>query len=623
MLLKRARAGGRTPEGFAVGRAATAGHGWSLLLVLLLALWAGMAFSATCQAQDDLRLPETDAGVFDPIKGPVRISYRLLKDVQEVEILVVDFRGQVAERMSYVELRAGDRSFEWRGLDDNGEPLPDGRYRFEMRAVFTDGHTEENAVEVRIAVMPEKRVMPPPEPLPPEEPFYRIDGSISTFWRRNEEDPDRVDEDGEQRVWTRLLLKGEHERAEGVFSMRRPYSRTASYEGSRAMAEKSWDQGRIKGVFRQSLGNLDDPMKLFSDFRTDRKKAGARFDHDFGRVDVSLLGFAAEGNVDSRERGGAFRVGLDGPCDVRMGLTLTGQKALPGGEGTREGSRAGAADLAIPIDDGTEVQAEVVATRNAAGARDRGWVVAVEHDSGNLRASAGYYDLGEDFSAAFADPMRRVQSDAHGIVMSMDLVRPKPVWVFRSLACSARGFTLKRESSGETLQEGDASLRLRLAERDSVLLRWLGREEGETRSSTFMASGRHAWSDTWSSTLQVNTTRTRTSETWRGLLDAAFRKKDLQFRMAVERVRRVIETSPDSPYEETGLRMDGRIHPFRAYVSVRRNRRGDDSAVNCFGRFAYEPEILHRYRLSAYVALGNRSAFETEKQVELGMELRF
>ena len=589
----------------------------------LFFLMVYLALPIPCMAQDDLRLPETDAGVFDPREGPVRVEYRLLEDAEEVEVLVVDFRGQVVERLTFVELRAGDQGFEWSGRDENEEPLPDGRYRFEIRARFEDGRTEQGFVEVRIAVLPEERVMPPPEPLPREEPFYRIDGSISTFWRRNSEDPEDVDEDGEQRVWTRLVLKDEHHRAEGVFSMRRPYSRSASYEGSRAMAERRWDAGRIKGVFRQGLGNLEDPMKLFSDFRTERKKVGARLDHDFGRADVSLLGYATEGHVDSRERGGALRLGLDGPWDIRGGMTLTGRKAQLEEDVSREGDRAGAVDLAVPIFEGTKLQAEGVSTRDALGTRDRGWMAGVAHDSGNLRASAGYYDLGEDFSAPFADPVRRVQSDARGVVASMDLVHPKPFWVFKSLAVSARGFSLERHSSGETLQEGDTSLRLRLAESDTVLLRWLGREEGETRSSTLLFSGRHAWSETWSSTLQVNTTRTRSSETWRGRLDAAYRKEDRLLRIALERVRRVIETSPDSPYEETSVRVDARVAPFRAYVSVRRSRRGEDSAVNGFGRLAYEPEILHRYRLSAYVALGNRSAFETEKQVELGLELRF
>lgn len=568
-------------------------------------------------------MPEPDAGVFDPGEGPVRITYRLLEDADEVEVLVVDFRGQVAERLSFVELRAGDQEFSWHGRDENGEPLPDGRYRFEIQVRFEDGHLEEDTVEARIAVLPEKTVMPPPEPLPLEEPFYRIDGALSTFWRRNAEDPDHVDEDGGQRVWTRLRLKDESHRVEGVFSMRRPFSRPASYEGCRAMAERRWDAGRIKGVFRQSLGNLGDPMKLFSDFRTERKKVGARIDHEFDRADVSLLGFTTEGHVDSRERGAAFRLGLTGPWNVRGGLTLTGRKALLEEDGSREGSRAWAADLAVPLREDTKILAEMVETRDAAHTQDSGWLVGVEHDSGNLRASAGYYDLGENFFAPFADPLRRVQSNARGVKASVDFIRTKPLWAFTALACTVRGFSLERKSTGETLQEGDASLRLRLAEKNSILLRWLGREEGNSRTSTWLLTGRHAWTDTWSSSLQINTTRTRISETWRARLDASFQEKNRLFRIAVERVRRVIESSPESPYEETSVRLDARRDPFRALVLARRSHRADQTGLNLFGRLAFEPEILHRYRVLAYVALGNRSAFETEEQIELGLELKF
>ncbi len=594
-----------------------------ILFVLLAASLIHMALPAPSDAQDDLRLPHTDAGVFDPRQGPIRIEYRVLKDAPEVEVLVMDFRGQVAERMNFVELRAGDQAFEWRGLDENREVLPDGPYRFEIRVVFADGHREEGVVEVRIAAMREEPLMPPPDLLPREEPYHRIDGSLSTFWRRNSEDPEHADESGEHRVWTRLRLKGEDHRFDGVFSMRRPYSGYASYEGSSAMAEKTWKDGRIRGVFRQGLGNLDDPMKLFSDFRTERKKAGARLDHDFGRADVNLIGFAAEGDVDSMERGGAFRLGLEGPRESHMGLTMTGRKAFLKEDGSREGALASAMDLAVPIRKGTVIQAEAVETRNAQGVGDRGWILGVEHDSGAFRASGGYMDLGEDFTAPFADPLRRVQADARGLYSSVDVVRPKPGWVFQSLACSVRGFLLERRSTRAPLREGDASVRMGLARGDSVVIRWLGREEGEAGSRTVMVTARHVWSESWSSNAQVNTTRMRNSETWRWRIDTGFQESDRLLRIAVEHVRRTIDTSPQSPYEETGVRVDAGIDPVRAHVSARRNRRGNETGVNLFGRVAFEPELLHRYRLNAYLALGNRSAFETETQVEWGLEWRF
>ncbi|MFP4037100.1 MAG: FlgD immunoglobulin-like domain containing protein, partial [Desulfobacteraceae bacterium] len=380
------------------------------LSLLAAAVLAAVAAPAPSHAWNDLQVPETDAGVFDPREGPVLVDYRLLMDADELEVLVVDFSGRVIERMSFVELRAGDHEFEWGGCDENGEMLPNGRYRLEIRAVFEDGHTEKEDVEVRIASIPEKRLMPPPEPLPREEPFYRIDGTLSTFWRRNSEDPENVDESGEHRAWTRLRLKGEGHRVEGIFSMRRPYSGRASYEGSSAMAEKSWEEGRIKGVFRQGLGGIDDPMKLFSDFRTERKKVGGRLDHRLGRLDTTILGFTAEGDVENRERGGALRIGLDAARGIRMGLTLTGRSRGQERGRQSERDRAAAIDLAVPVGEGTDIDMEAVGTKNAENIRDNGWMLGVKHDNGTLRASAGYYYLGEDFSAPFADPLRRVYS---------------------------------------------------------------------------------------------------------------------------------------------------------------------------------------------------------------------
>lgn len=591
-----------------------------ILLAVGLMITAHPAFS---NAQDGLRLPLTDAGVFDPQEEPIRVDYQLLKDAREVEVLVMDFRGQVVERLVFVEVMAGDRTFEWSGRDENNEQLPDGRYRFEISVLFEDGTEEEGAVEVRIAVLPEDRVMPPPDPLPLEEPYHRIEGSISTYWRRNSEDPDNIQRSNEQRMWTRLRLRGEDHLVDGMFSVRRHHGSPPSYDGSSAMAEKRWDDGRLRGVFRQGLGNLDDPMKLFSDFRTERKKSGARLDRAMERGEVSLLGFVSEGGVESREHGGAFRLRLDGPWNTRAGITMTGRRAVPDGQEKRHGQHAGAIDLAVPLISNTELQVQAAATRDPFGVRDTGGLVRIEHDSGTIRAFAGWYDLGEHFSAPFADPIRRVDSDARGPAGSIDVIHPRTLWAFSSVAFGFRGFSLKRPSTGEKLREGDASLRLRLINSDSVLFRWLGREEGGQRTHTLMATGRRSWNDTWSSSLQINTTGTAFSKTWRWRVDTSYQKEGHLLRIALERVRRVIETSSESPFLETGLQLDGNMDPFSAQVSARKNTRGNESGVNLFGRVSFEPELLHRYRMNTYVALGNRAAFKTEKQIEMGLEMRF
>jgi hypothetical protein len=182
---------------------------------------------------------------------------------------------------------------------------------------------------------------------------------------------------------------------------------------------------------------------------------------------------------------------------------------------------------------------------------------------------------------------------------------------------------MKRQSTDSRLKEGDASLRVGLGKKDTLLFNWFGREDGENRTNSMVFSESHIWNQNWTSTLQANTTRTRLSESWRWMADTSFRKDGLYVRMALERIRRIIETSRESPYEETALRLDMNRAPWRVQFMARHNRRSTDAGTNLFGRIAYEPEFLHRYRLITYLALGNRSAFKTEEQVEAGLEIRF
>ena len=585
--------------------------------------WIFISHPTPCMAQESLRLPTYDAGVFDPSKGEVTVKYYLLKDADEVEVLVEDFRGQVIDRMNFVELRAGDHEFNWKGLDENEEKLPDGRYRFNMQARFTDGTVDRATVAIRIVTTAEERVMPPPEPLPPRKQIYKIDGSLSTFRRRNTEDPEDKYKEGEQRVRTHLNIRGETRVVDALFSMRRPYSSEASYNGSRAMAEQRWTGGKIKGVFRQGLGNLDDPMKFFSDFRTARKKVGARLDQAYKWFGINALCFSSEGTVDSEEKGLAGRMTFGPPDGWRLGLNYAKRDAVPGEQAETRSSYASSGDIRIPLWDRGNLLMEYARTEDINDETDKGYLVKVEHDGGGLRGSAGYYNLGENFAADFADPLRQVRSDARGVEVIADYLRREPLWVFKTLALGLRTFVMRTRSSNEKLKEGDGSLRLGVGEKDTLLFNWFGREEGENRTNSMVWSGRHAWNDQWSSTLQANFTRTKLSGTWRWMLDTGFSKEGLSCRLALEKIRRVIETSPDSPYEETAFRFDMFREPWRLNLIARHNRRTTDAATNLFSRFAFEPEFLHRYKMIAYLALGNRSAFKTEKQVEMGLELRF
>jgi len=89
--------------------------GSSLAALLLIIFHPGAA--SQVWANGDLRPFKDDAGVFDPAEGPVKIGYQLLKDTDTVEVRVRDFRGQIVDNFSLIELLAGDHTVSWNGED--------------------------------------------------------------------------------------------------------------------------------------------------------------------------------------------------------------------------------------------------------------------------------------------------------------------------------------------------------------------------------------------------------------------------------------------------------------------------------------------------------------------------
>lgn len=589
---------------------------WLIFFIILIA-------PGICLAQENLRIPLYDAGVFNPDKGPVTVKYNILKDAHEVEVLVEDFQGRIVERLNFVNLRAGSREFTWKGLNDNGNRLPDGRYVFDITVRFTDNTTETDKIEVRVAVAAEEKAITAPEPLYSKKYPYKVDGSLSTFWRRNTEDKDNEFEDFENRARVHMNFNENDRMVDAVFSVRRPKDGEADYDASHAMAEQKWEDGKIKGVFRKGLGNLDDPMKIFSDFRTEREKAGARLDHTMGWLSVNALGFSSEGDVDSEEQGLAGRITIGSEGGWLIGANYTHRRAVPDYETEDETSYAVSGDIRIPIHDKVNLLFEYAETEDKEKRKDNGYLARAEHDSGGLRLTGGYIDLGEHFEAEFANPIHQVTKDVEGFEMNLDYMKQKPIWIIRNMATGMRFLALKKHSNDDKINEGDVSIRFGLGEKDTLLLNWLGREEGENKSHSMLFSGRHIWDKTWSSGLQTNYTYTDTSYTCRGLFDTTLTKGKSSYRLSIEGIRRVIDDTIDSPYKEIALLLDIDTAPWRINLMGRHNSRKTDNGNNLFGRVEFSPEFLHRYMIITYMALGDRAAFETEKQIELGLEVRF
>ena len=70
---------------------------------------------------------------------PSKASYQLSQNAQEVKVAVLDGAGRVVRTLTLGAQGAGERVLAWDGRDDQGKPVPDGRYTFQVTAKTAKG----------------------------------------------------------------------------------------------------------------------------------------------------------------------------------------------------------------------------------------------------------------------------------------------------------------------------------------------------------------------------------------------------------------------------------------------------------------------------------------------------
>jgi hypothetical protein len=330
--------------------------------------------------------------------------------------------------------------------------------------------------------------------------------------------------------------------------------------------------------------------------------------------------------VDTEGSGAAARLRYgeeDRPLAIG-GLALpTGRPCCLNGSADRYRNQAMAADLRVPILEPLTLSVEFIHTEDSEKSSDNGYTAIAAYDQGRLRLSAGYIDLGEDFAADFADPLHGVTSDARGIEASADYSVPSTWRYVRNPIITMRVFDLKRHNDDETVREIDTSLRFAIGERDTFFLSWYGQENEDGTTHTFLGTATHQWNPWWATSLQTNYIDAEDSGTLRFTLDTTYHREEQTARLALEWIRRTIDASVLSPYEEASLRLDWNNTYWGVQVQTRYSENEEDNGYNFFGRVEYRHEMLHRYQMVTYASLGNRSAFDFERQVEVGMGFRF
>ncbi len=593
------------------------------IFLLVFGLCTPFVDVETCQAEA-LQTFNNDAGIFDPSKGPVKIRYQLFNDATRVEVRVVGFRGQVVNSFTFEQQRAGDQYFEWDGNNNNGERVTDGRYRFSILVKFKDGTNETANVEVMVATIAAKPGVQLPEPLPAEKYPYKIYGSLSNFYRYNNDSEDK--DDGESRFRAGVDYKDDSRTIKASLQAIQDYeSSSTTMDGTQAMAEQRWENGKVKGVYHDNLGNFDDPFHLFSDFKTEQEKIGITANQNFNKLKATGVVFTSvDGDVDSQEEGAAARLSYGDQNTWLIGTSFTYRRAIEDLESdVYNSSNAMSVDTMYSITDSFSMAAQIVSTNDDEQGQDYGGGVQGKYDMGSVRFSAGYTDLGENFKADFADPLHHVESDAKGFDASVDYFLVEPIWYFSSLYSTIRFFSLTRQSDDSTVQEIDGSLRLGIGDNDTVFMSVYNHEDESGKSTNYLSSITHNWNERWSNLFQVSYSETDQSDGVRFTFNTNYTENEYTGRMFLEWSRRETDSAGDSPYDQSYIRIDFGDDLWKVQLQGKYTDSEDDSGVNLFSRLSYEPKYLHRYQLVTYMSLGNRASVDTEEQYEIGLEVRF
>ncbi len=105
-----------------------------------------MAQAANTSAQmvsfigHDVRISENEITVEDGATT-YPFGFDLAEDAESVEVVIRDENGRVIETLELGPTSAGPHDVDWDGTDQDGSPVPDGEYTFEITARDADDQT--------------------------------------------------------------------------------------------------------------------------------------------------------------------------------------------------------------------------------------------------------------------------------------------------------------------------------------------------------------------------------------------------------------------------------------------------------------------------------------------------
>lgn len=82
-------------------------------------------------------------------KPTTEMSYELEADAESVDITITNESGTVVRTIKHGSKGTGRQTVEWDGKDNSGNPLPEGKYNFDIAAVGNDGEKVEGRTFVK------------------------------------------------------------------------------------------------------------------------------------------------------------------------------------------------------------------------------------------------------------------------------------------------------------------------------------------------------------------------------------------------------------------------------------------------------------------------------------------
>lgn len=82
---------------------------------------------------------EAQGNIVNYSGNEVQMNFELDSPAAAVEVNIYDSKGKLVRTMESANVTAGEAQCTWDGLDDDGNELDEGRYRFSIRAVDYEG----------------------------------------------------------------------------------------------------------------------------------------------------------------------------------------------------------------------------------------------------------------------------------------------------------------------------------------------------------------------------------------------------------------------------------------------------------------------------------------------------